>query len=158
MSFDGIKRADVSKGNKGDRIKLGYGPNGEPAHYRLKITGMRGAEEPEPPVLPWIAVDFEVMESDVEELPVGEACSHGWTVGGQWGHLGFQDAKAFLALALDLAPAKAAEIDKAVVLFCIGADQPTVGTELRCTVTKKVRGPKSAKAGEPFAHAFFSKG
>lgn len=155
MSFDGIKKVDHTKGNKGDRQKLAYGPNGEPREYTLRVVAMRGNEEPEPPVLPWVACDFEIIESDNPALPPGSEVGHSWTVGGQWGHLGFQDLKAFLALVLDLDAEAAAKIDRSVVLFAISDDQPVADVQIKATVTKKVRGKKSAKPGEPFASVHF---
>ena len=157
MSFDGIKRADHTKGNKGDRQKLAYGPNGETCHYLLRIKAMRGNEAPEPPVLPWVAADFEILESDCAALPPGADVGNAWTVGGQWGHLGFQDLKAFLAIALDLDDEAAREIDRSVVLYAISEDQPTAEVLVRAEVSKKVRGKKSAKPGEPFASIRFEK-
>ena len=157
MSFDAIKRADHTKGNKEDHTKLGYGPNGETKTYKIRVTEMRGKEEPEPPVMPWVAIDFVVIESDNDEQPEGTEAGHAWTVGGEWGHLGFQDLKAFLAMALDLDTVKAREIDRSVVLFCTGDDQPVAGAEFIATVSRQVRGPKSKKAGEPFAKVHFKK-
>lgn len=155
MSFEGINRVDHTKGNKGDRQKLAYGPNGEPSEYTLRIIAMRGKEDPEPPVLPWVAADFEVIDSDNAAYPPGTEVGHAWTVGGQWGHLGFQDLKAFLGLALDLDSQATAKIDRSVVLFAIGEDQPVADVQIKATVTRRVRGKKSAKPGEPFAHIHF---
>lgn len=155
MSFNGISKADHTKGNKGDRQKLSYGPNGEPMEYTLRIVAMRGNEEPEPPVLPWVAADFEILESEHPSLPAGSEVGHSWTVGGQWGHLGFQDLKAFLAMVLELDSAAAAKIDRSVVIFAIGDDQPVADVMVKAIVTKKVRGKKSARPGEPFASVHF---
>lgn len=157
MSFDGIKKVDHTKGNKGDRQKLAYGPNGEACEYTLRIRAMRGNEEPEPPVMPWVACDFEVIDSDNETHPPGTELGHSWTVGGEWGHLGFQDLKAFLALVLDLDAQAAAKIDRSVVLFAISDDQPVADVTVTATVTKKVRGKKSKRPGEPYAHVHFER-
>ena len=157
MAFAGIEKVDYTKGNKGDRIKLTYKDDNSPAQYRIRVMTFRGKDEREvePGVLPWLAIDFEVLASDHPDLEPGTHAGHAWTVGGQWGHLGYQDAKAFLAIALDLSPAQAQKIDGAVVEFCRSDEQPLRNKVFDVIASRAVRGPKSKKAGEPFARLYF---
>lgn len=157
MSFEGISRADHTKGNKGEKVKLPFGPNGESVTYKIKLLNMRGNERPEPPVMPWVAVDFTVMESEHPNVPEGFEAGNSWTVGGEWGHLGFNDLKAFLAIALDLDEAQARAIDRSVILYAISDDQPVKDKELLVTAHRKVKGPKSKNPGEVFTKFHFQK-
>lgn len=157
MSFDGIKRADHTKGNRGDRNKLQYAADGGASTYRIKVKAMRGNESPEPPVLPWVAIDFVIMESDNPALEEGDEAGHAWTVGGQWGSKGFEDLKAFLVLAQDLSPEEAREIDRAVLLAIMDTNA-LAGVEMTAVATKGIYGKKSQKAGQHFTKVHFKKG